>query len=159
MSEERSTHSTLPSDERILEYVQAAHKVLNDELPAGHKLWKSWAYDLADNVLALARKRDELEDQLEVEKKAKQKALLDLMTVENDADGLLGLLETCHRARREEHLERCSEIDKLEDQLEVTLGVIRDAADELKLHGILTDHAAGHRLRLIAESNPAKEPK
>ena len=53
-------HSSLPSDERILEYVQAAHKVLNDELPAGHKLWKSWAYDLADNVLALARQRDEL---------------------------------------------------------------------------------------------------
>ena len=58
-------HSSLPSDERILEYVQAARKVLNDELPAGHKLWKSWAYDLADNVLALARQRGALVEQLE----------------------------------------------------------------------------------------------
>jgi hypothetical protein len=42
------------SPERVAEWEQGARKVLADPLPAGHKLWKSWAYDLADQVLALA---------------------------------------------------------------------------------------------------------
>jgi hypothetical protein len=49
----------LPSHDRITEWVAGAEKVLADDLPAGHKLWKSWALDLADQVLALARQRDE----------------------------------------------------------------------------------------------------
>lgn len=48
----------LPSDERIAEWVDGARKVLADDLPAGHPLWKSWAFDLADQVLALARLRE-----------------------------------------------------------------------------------------------------
>ncbi len=41
--------------ERIAEWVEGAEKVLADGLPAGHKLWKSWALDLAGQVLALAK--------------------------------------------------------------------------------------------------------
>lgn len=51
-----STDKTpLPSADRIAEWKAGAEKVLSDDLPAGHKLWKSWALDLADQVLALAK--------------------------------------------------------------------------------------------------------
>lgn len=64
-SEISKPHSELPSAERIAEYAAGAEKVLADELPAGHKLWKSWALDLADNVLTLARKLDVTQEQYE----------------------------------------------------------------------------------------------
>ena len=49
---------TLPSPERIAEWVDGARKVLADDLPADSRLWKSWALDLADQVLALASVRE-----------------------------------------------------------------------------------------------------
>ena len=52
----------LPSNERIEEWAEGARKVLADELPAGHKLWKSWAFDLADQVLALVRRDHQIEE-------------------------------------------------------------------------------------------------
>ena len=66
--ETHKPHQELPSAERIAEYVEGAIDTLRDPLPAGEKLWKSWALDLADNVLALARKLDSTQEQLEAVK-------------------------------------------------------------------------------------------
>lgn len=57
-----ATVKIVPADvsaERIAEWVRNAEKVLAAAEPADHPLWKPWALDLADQVLALAAERVE----------------------------------------------------------------------------------------------------
>lgn len=43
------------------ERLARATKALSDHLPAGNPLWKPWAMDLADDVIALIEERKERE--------------------------------------------------------------------------------------------------
>lgn len=71
---------------------------------------------------------------------------------------LVEQLETCHQARREEHLERCREVDRLEEQLEATRQALVDAAEANPwTHASDIAQKACERLGIVP-SNPAKRP-
>lgn len=53
-----------------------------------------------------------------------------------ERDGLKEQLEVCHQARREEHLERCREVDRLERERDHLLSAVGASMDDTKYLGL-----------------------
>lgn len=123
-----------PLEPRIEEYVEGARKVLADDLPAGHKLWKSWALDLADNVLTLARKLKGTQEQLQTAER--QRDLLqreaDMYKADRDEyDALLGRKMEERDAALDREAGTSDALQELKEQYEA----LREERDtETRLH-------------------------